>query len=240
MKKNKVNFAPWHIKDPIEVEKILLLGSSYYNGWKVNKDGTVNCNSSQYRPLCIINEDGKLQIKYRRAKNFSINSPKLISLWGCPDICSSSFELFSANNLKSLEHLPTHIGNGIVIRCRSLETMNTIPVECGNILFSDLGNFNILKRWKEVELYPKNGTIVFGYDELNRLYKNEGLLGLCLLSQKISNKIGLNLKYIADYPSSKEFPNINTLFSIISKNSYDILECQEQLITEGFHNYAKL
>jgi hypothetical protein len=236
----KVNFAPWHIQDPIEVEKLLLQGSSYYSGWKVNKDGTVNCNSEKYSPISAYgdnkDDNNLIKIKYRRAKNFSIVNNNLSSLWGCPDICSLSFELF-CSNIKTLEHLPVEIGSKLLIFCPSLEQLNTVPVNCGSISFNNLGNFDILKRWKEIEIYPHGSKVIsFGVKEIEKM-ENKGLLNLCLLSEKIGNN---ELKYFVHSVHTQHFPIIQQAFNIISKYSSDILECQEQLITNGLRQYAKI
>ncbi len=151
--------------------------------------------------------------------DFSCSEKELTSLEGAPKVVSGGFDC-QYNNLTSLEGAPSSVGNIFNCAYNKLTSLDGAPSSVGGY-FSCYNNkltslHNIHKQIKKI----------YRYANFIRNPIKSHVLGLLLIDrlQKV-------------YLDKKEVQNI---INKHIKGDRDIFACQEELIEDGFEEYAQL
>jgi hypothetical protein len=145
--------------------------------------------------------------------------PKLKSLIGAPDKITGNFNC-SGNSLETLLGAPRHIGGNFEANKNKLTSLEGLPNHVGGYIDISFNKIKSLKSIHKRIKYIGKGLVL-----LDNPIKSD-ILGLLLVS---GNLHAVN----AD----------GKVFDIINKHlggDKDVLECQEELISNGFKEYAKL
>lgn len=230
------NFAPWHIKEPSEVQRFM---DNYANmsGWKVNKDETVSVTKDFYAPTGVFGDIGghghgqmAIMVKYKTAKKFEIVMPdnsNFKSLWGVPDTCS--YLGVSSHSLETLEHCTPTIKDTLYFFTPNLKSF-----DCGKISIAQELKIGSMGKapLSDLHKYFNVPTIQFYSRALNDMYRKP-MLGLLKCNAKI-----LWGSHITKTPQIQE---VLKVIQILNKyNSSSIVECQEELIDNDLKDYAEL
>jgi hypothetical protein len=243
-------FAPWHMKDPDEIESYiraqldpksidndLFFGSKTMSvnqfGYAINKDGTVSIkpdsHNADYDYKVFVDDQRKIPFKYKRVQpeSRSIEIKDIDNLWGSPDTVVNSQLTIDSPFLNSLEHLNCNIGLlGLYINCSNLKQWNC-EVQTQRL---SIRNIHESLGFKDISKYFSSIYYCIVSDLLVDRLDNKGILGLAKLSEKTKVK----LTAATGSKLANAFDVLNTL------NTKDIIDAQEALIEAGFKEYAKL
>jgi hypothetical protein len=192
---------------------------------RINRDLTISCSSS----VDLSSRDfDYLPVQFDVVKgSFYLQNGEIKSLAGCPNTVTETFEVTNCNNLTSLEGGPDFVGR--YYRAGLCDNLTTIK---GAALTVKSGYFSV-DQCPKLDL----GTIVYLPTTLNdRLYADDRLETAPVLHLLTIN--GLREVFTGGL--------IDTIGPILNKHlqkpygNKRIIECQSELIDNGFEQCARL
>jgi hypothetical protein len=228
LKESKLEFAPWCLYGS-ELQNYL---DNNYHGDipSINKNGTVTFKGSR---VFIENKNlqvGRIPFQIQGAKSILVRADDITSVWGMPMKCSHMS--ITSSKLKTLDHLNSTVKEEIRLETPSLEkfdcNVKAYNIRIVSIIISSLSGFN-----KYFEL--DGGSLVFD-SHLHSVIKSN-LLSLILLKgvkDIIVAEEGMTIVGDTDFSRAIKIIKKHVL------SDKDVLECQEELIENGYKEYAKL
>jgi len=230
-----INFAPWHLQNTIEIENAI-------NADQSNKIGDFNILKGGSVDAMIVNTDFKWQPKkdfndeqlpfhFNKADSLTIIGNKLTDIWGAP--INAIDLILKCQKLKSLEHLEGRYEN-LEMYCHDLEEFKC-KVNAFFVSIHDCKIFNAKDFSKS--FYSDNSL----YLNFSNKVAEHVIVDTPLLSLLIAK----NFKRISytGISANIKMQDLALTMAILTKHAKfdsDILECQEELITNGLNSYAKL
>ncbi len=159
--------------------------------------------------------------------SFNASSNQLTSLEGCPQIIVHNFNVSNNKSLVSLKGAPPHIGNNFDASETGITSLEHVPRKFVMGIFRGSRIKSLIGVHKYIDL-------CVGMD-LSRAPITEGGLGLLLVN-------GLTKLIVSDFldPYAKFAGPAEIIKKYLGKGKAGLLECQEELIDNGFEAYAKL
>ena len=236
----KLNFAPWHEKDPKTVwDLIYHMGDNYRRMCKVLANGTVRITKDYelliWPPYKKDNFDPeKLPIYFSSAYGeVTISSKTLKSVWGAPAKCKYlRFENCAV--LETLEHLESDVDK-LIINCENLTSFKC-NVKANHVIVKNMKSFDV-------------EDFVSSFDSQNvHLFISKNVMAEGFYKKPLLKLLRANhLKELqSTFPINNEFnvekfQEVMQAFVIINKyltTSRDIWACQEELMDNDLHDYA--
>lgn len=221
-------FAPWHPKTGL----IATMGGKYSLSYTVTKKGTLSVNRNNrdewpFQGLGNVPGGYGFLIKYGNVRGFpTLINDQVTNLWGFPETINGHTKII-CNNLKTLDHLKTKVSEHIWLDCEDLVEWGDSFVECYIIHF-----IYAPISLKDIKKHLKVQNCINFDDNFFQRRKNKGVLGLC----GFENRVLLSLNN--DWTAPRQTPEGKALHIVMDNG--DILDCQEELISKGLKDYAKL
>ena len=160
----------------------------------------------------------------RLGRDLDCNRERLKSIEGSPVIVAGSFNC-SFNLLETLKGAPRKVGNNFNCSDNLLTSLEYAPEYTNGMFFATR---NKITNLKDIHKQIKSIGSTFWIDG-NPIKSH--VLGLLLIKSLIS--------VVADTTSTFRMPAFDIINRHLEKDK-DVLECQEELISSGFKEYAKL
>jgi hypothetical protein len=227
-----IKLAPWHLTSSKQIkEAIQYDGRNHINDFAVYKHSVnvIKSRASFYYDNTLLDKT-RLPFHFDTANDLTIRSETLTNIWGAP-IIADELE-FKLKSIKTLENLRGSY-NDLDLYTPSLEEFNC-NVKTNHIFINAASKFNAKDFSKSFES-DTSLSLNFGASVAEKLLTNTPLLSLLLT--KNFNRISHN------GIAGNKLTELSIVMDIINyhaKIDRDILECQEELITNGFRQYAKL
>ena len=154
--------------------------------------------------------------------NFYCSGTNITSLEFAPQYVGSNFACFNTK-ITSLEFVPQHVGRNFYCYKTDITSLEFAPQSVGGNFSCSGTNITSLKGIGKDYLKEVKGYIIL--NDCHELKSNM----LCLLLVKGLQTIFFDTNYEVQY-----------IFNRHLIGERDILDCQEELITKGFKEYAKL
>jgi hypothetical protein len=184
-------------------------------------NGQVELDTTFYLYNSLLNEEGKIPFQFtKNTKQVFVCAHDLTSLWELPRECTCKGAIGNINDAL--------IFNRNHEKIKTLEGIT--PIIYGGLVFFNQVDINLTNIHKHIKLLQ-------GQISLNYKYRGP-LLGTLLTN-------GLTRIGYYRYGNSKKddieyFNRLTTIVNNHLQTNRDILECQEELITNGYKDYAKL
>jgi hypothetical protein len=164
---------------------------------------------------------------------------QLKNLKGGPTIIHGTYNA-SKNKLTTFEGSPTYVSKDFIVYGNRLTDFLGLHIEVGGDV--DLSN-NLFRSLKDIHkhiLHTKTLSIEDNPIESHVLgiFKIKGLEALEFFPQNDVNPKGITADYTET--DNKVAKIVNDCFKAHGATNVGLLECQEQLIDAGFHEYAQL
>jgi hypothetical protein len=232
-----IEFAPWHIKDKESLELLFNKQNlSNFSSCKFNKSGTVSIKSNEHFKITenMMLHDRNInglvlpvQFQNLLCSEFDIVAD-IISLWGMPSKVTGRINI-SSGMLKTAEHLNCNINGGIEFNTPEL-TKFDCNVRTDGLFINRIG-FTNFSGWDK--FFDVHNYILIGINCVQNF--DSKILSLL----KMKNLKIINLSTLA----KDEHIELDKSCKIVNKHlksGRDILECQEELIENGYKEFAKL
>jgi hypothetical protein len=230
-----INFAPWHLRNRIEIEDAINADQSNNIGeFNILKGGSVDVMGVntifEWHPKNDFNDE-QLPFHFNKADSLTIVGYNLTNIWGAP---TSALDLtLKCQKLKSLEHLEGRYAD-LELNCHDLEEFKC-KVNASFVSINDCKIFNA-KDFSKCFYSDDSLYLNFGNHIAEHVIVDTPLLSL--LNAKNFKRISYT-----GISANVKMHDLALTMSILTKHAKfgaDILDCQEELITNGLRQYAKL
>ncbi len=233
------NFAPW--QDPTSPEFADVDVYDYYNGdCRKNKDGSYSSSANNaFKISCLKLDNGNkrvIPVKFSTLANFDMIASKgtgLTTLQGAPNKVSQEMTIDSMD-LTTLDYLYTNVGFNLYLICPALKTFGDAKVKTLYLTLLNIGNVPL----KEVQHhFEVTGSI---YVSAKVCYRKPILSLFKIKGTWMEIKPKYTLIMDEDRTFEK-FEELEKVCGILSKyiKTKNVLACQEELIDNGFKDYAE-
>jgi len=238
---NNSEFAPWHIRDKKQIQQIFKQTvANKVSNFKILKDGSLDIiggdhfywNTDQANRANL--DVTKLPFKFGKCSSieYIMHLGEVEDIWGAPTECNDLY--IKAPKLKTLQHLNGKYGY-LSLFCQEL-TEFKCHVECEYIFMDIIKKFDAKDFSKSFKssIAEEYLSLTFSKRGIEVLYKTPLL---SLLTNEDFGNISFNSMRTTDL--NEKTKQLAQVCDIINKHK-DILDCQEELIANGFQEYAKL
>lgn len=244
----KTPFAPWQPQDKETtfyalakmLNKAPLIMSNVE--YRINKSGSITMTNDsisgwKFPPNAIIETPTGygFGMKWQsvQAKGAILQSGIITDLQGIAQTFYGDFEIVS-DSIQTFKNFHSDITNQFKIFCPKVNDLADCQIKCSSLSLKDIGFLNV----KDLADHIKVDWYIEFYEHFFNVLKNKGLLGLLKFDFKGSHH--QNSKRFGVLGDINLTGKYGQIIKIINANREDLLDCQEELISQGYKDYAKL
>lgn len=193
-----------------------------------------------------------LPVQFKLAINFDLGRLNIGSFIGCPYVVLSNFTAENAT-VTSLEGLPKMVSNQIMLKFKDthLKDLTHFPEHCDEAWISDNDKSSTIGSIQGINKDLSVLSIGCGFSDVKEIVQTvPNLVGLWLIKPDLSKKPGFlqvfklkRLEHFAIGYHNDNAPNtkaVDIIMKHLKSDDRDIMECREELVTNGLKEYARL